>query len=42
VSTSYTGAKEEVAVRREESKRKRAEKKAEKAAQKAAEKAGSD
>ena len=33
VSTSYTGAKEQVAERREESRRKRAEKKAAKAEQ---------
>ncbi len=42
VSTSYTGAKEEVAERREESKRKREEKKAQKAAEKAAKKAGAE
>ena len=42
VSTSYAGAKEEVAERREESKRKREAKKAEKAAEKAAKKAGDE
>ena len=42
VSTSYVGAKEEVAERREESKRKREAKKAEKAAEKAAKQAGNE
>jgi uncharacterized membrane protein YbhN (UPF0104 family) len=42
VSTSYTGAKQEVAGRREESKRKRDEKKAQKAADKAAGKADTE
>ncbi len=42
VSTSYTGAKEEVAERRAESKRKRDEKKAQKAAEKAVGKADTE